>query len=283
MGYGNVSERRRQQPRIGVSVVILALGPAGGDGNDSRAGLWMPLVRRVRQPYQGMWALPGGDVRADATLEASAYEALESTTDLHSRYLEQLYTFGGPGRSGMGLPMVSVVYWALVARNEAKSMTWDAGRGDGNDDNVRWFSEDRLPQLAFDHRAIIDYAIERLRTKIDYSDVATRLLGPTFTLRQLHDVHEAIAARPIDLANFRRKALAGGELEPTGDKRREGRQRPAAVYRYRRVSHDDPAGPGGLWGEALERLDHGERTATGASEGTDMPDEDLRALIPGAR
>lgn len=274
MGYGNVSERRRQQPRLGVSIVILALGPASGEGGSR---LWMPLVRRVRQPYQDMWALPGGDVRADATLEASAFEALESTTDLHPRYLEQLYTFGGPGRSGTGLPMVSVVYWALAAQDEAQAM--------GERDNVRWFPEGALPPLAFDHRRIIDYALERLRTKVDYSDVATRLLGPTFTLRQLHDVHEAISGRPIDLANFRRKALAGGELEDTGDKRREGRQRPAAVYRYRpRPDADDGSSPRGLWGEELERLAPQETAAgTGNVGASGAGDPGLSALIPGAR
>ncbi|KFI93407.1 NUDIX hydrolase [Bifidobacterium saguini DSM 23967] len=229
MGFGNVSERRSAPPQVGVSVVILALGPRGADdtgtaSNAAHSQLWMPLVKRVRQPFMGSWALPGGHLRADRSLEQSAFEALESTTALHPRYLEQLYTFGDPNRSHGGLPMVSIVYWALVEQSEAVDFE------DG--DNVRWFPEHDLPQLAFDHRAIIDYALERLRSKIEYSDVATRLLGPTFTLRQLHDVYEAIAGQSIDLANFRRKMLASGDLEDTGEKRREGRQRPAAVYRY---------------------------------------------------
>ena len=222
MGIGNVSERRHQPPQVGVSVVILALGPQCAD--ESRSRLWLPLVRRVKQPFLGDWALPGGDLRADQSLEQSAFAALESTTALHPRYLEQLYTFGGPDRSHGGLPMVSIVYWALVGQGET------AGFEEG--DNVRWFPEDALPPLAFDHKDIIDYAMERLRSKIEYSDVATRLLGPTFTLRQLHDVYEAITARSIDLANFRRKMLSSVDLEDTGLKVREGRQRPAAVYRY---------------------------------------------------
>ena len=188
MGFGKVPERRSEPPQVGVSVVILALGPEGDTGNSAadsgnaansaHSRLWLPLVKRVRQPFLGCWALPGGDLRSDRSLEQSAYAALESTTDLHPRYLEQLYTFGGPTRSHGGLPMVSVVYWALVGQTEA------AGFEDG--DNVRWFPEDELPELAFDHRQIIDYALLRLRSKIEYSDVATRLLGPTFTLRQLH-------------------------------------------------------------------------------------------------
>ena len=166
MGFGNVSERRSAPPQVGVSVVILALGPEGDTGNSAadsgnaansaHSRLWLPLVKRVRQPFLGCWALPGGDLRSDRSLEQSAYAALESTTDLHPRYLEQLYTFGGPTRSHGGLPMVSVVYWALVGQTEA------AGFEDG--DNVRWFPEDELPELAFDHRQIIDYALLRLRS-----------------------------------------------------------------------------------------------------------------------
>ena len=99
MIMGNVSERRKQPPQVGVSVVILALGPAShGTQEHARTSagstLWIPLVRRVRQPFLGQWALPGGGLRADHSLEQSAYVALESTTSLHPRYLEQLYTFG---------------------------------------------------------------------------------------------------------------------------------------------------------------------------------------------
>ena len=96
MIMGNVSERRKQPPQVGVSVVILALGPAShGTQEHARTSagstLWIPLVRRVRQPFLGQWALPGGGLRADHSLEQSAYVALESTTSLHPRYLEQLY------------------------------------------------------------------------------------------------------------------------------------------------------------------------------------------------
>ena len=243
MGYSNVSERRRQPPQVGVSVVILALGPSsvapiephvsdneetGVDTENITAEphgrLWMPLVRRIREPYLGMWALPGGELRADRSLEQCAYEALESTTDLHPRYLEQLHTFGGPSRSRGGLPMVSIVYWALVGQAETRDFA--------EADNVKWFPENALPSLAFDHRTIIDHALRRLRERIEYPDLTTRLVGPEFTLRQLHDVAEAVTGAPVDLANFRRRMLASGQLEETGQKVRIGRQRPATVYRY---------------------------------------------------
>ena len=268
MGVGNVSERRSAPPQVGISVVILALGPQSDHADDNQqspsARLWLPLVKRVKQPFLGDWALPGGALRADRSLEQSAFAALESTTALHPRYLEQLYTFGDPARSHGGLPMVSIVYWALVGQGET------AGFEEG--DNVRWFPEDALPSLAFDHGAIIDYALKRLRSKIEYSDIATRLLGPTFTLRQLHGVYEAIAGRSIDLANFRRKMLSSVDLEDTGMKVREGRQRPAAVYRYVPSAHGVSTTPEPMMVGApnLDR-DNGETSDT---------DEPLAALMP---
>ena len=234
MIMGNVSERRKQPPQVGVSVVILTLGPVQRSGNGNGVDtapdgmgstLWMPLVKRVRQPFFGQWALPGGGLRADQSLEQSAYAALESTTSLHPRYLEQLYTFGDPARSHGGLPMVSIVYWALVGGADAQTEPVE-----GN--NVKWFPVDNLPELAFDHRAIIDYTLSRLRGKIEYPQVVTRLVGERFTLSQLHDVYEAVTGEAIDLANFRRKMLTSGQLEDTGEKLRVGRNRPAAVYRY---------------------------------------------------
>lgn len=230
MGIGNVSERRLAQPQIGVSVVILALGPHGDSEASGHSRLWLPLVRRVKQPFMGAWALPGGDLRVGHSLEESAFKALESTTELHPKYLEQLYTFGDPARSSGGLPMVSIVYWALVGEAETKDFA--------EVDNVKWFPADELPDLAFDHRRIIEYALWRSRSKLEYPDIATKLVGEEFTLSQLHDVYEAVTGQPLDLANFRRKMLASGHLEDTGRKRHVGRSRPATVYRYR---HDGTA------------------------------------------
>lgn len=250
MIMGNVSERRKQPPQVGVSVVILALGPSpqeDGDvsTSDAASTLWMPLVRRVRQPFLGQWALPGGDLRSGHSLEQSAYAALESTTSLHPRYLEQLYTFGDPARSHGGLPMVSIVYWALVGRMEGRVDSME-----GN--NVGWFPVNQLPELAFDHRSIVDYAMCRLRGKIGSPDIVTRLVGERFTLSQLHEVCEAIVGRHIDLANFRRKMLGSELLEDTGEKLRVGHNRPAAVYRYKRSSAPD------LWLEGAFASEPGE-------------------------
>lgn len=234
----NVSERAKEPPNIGVSVVILALGPSDLDGRtdgdtdepaatDTVPTLRIPLVRRIRQPFLGDWALPGGDLQGGRSLEFAAEQALRSTTSLHPQYLEQLYTFGDPSRSHGGLPMVSIVYWALIGETEAKDFR--------EAQNVRWFPVNQLPPLAFDHKDIIEYALTRVRNKIEYSDIATRLVGSEFTLSQLRNVYEAIYGRKLDAPNFRRRMLSTGMVEPTGEKLARGAHRPASLYRY--VAH----------------------------------------------
>ena len=168
-----------------------------------------------------------------------ARDALESTTRLQPEYLEQLCTFGDPDRSGSALPMVSIVYWALIdsselANSNAKNPSAKNMQSAGLEpvENVRFFPVDSLPELAFDHRMIIDYAVERARNKIEYSDLATRLVGEEFTLRQLRSVYEAVRGQSMDPANFRRKMLASGLLKPTGEKLKSTKHRPAALYRY---------------------------------------------------
>ncbi|MCH4160021.1 MAG: NUDIX hydrolase [Bifidobacterium sp.] len=240
MPIGNVSERQQLPPDVGISVVILALGdPDGevsaldqpnchGEAHQSNSGtgqLWIPLVKRVKQPFLGEWALPGGKLQCGISLEQAAFSALDSTTDMHPRYLEQLYTFGDPSRSSGGLPMVSIVYWALVGATETKQYQ--------EADNVQWFPVDALPKLAFDHNNIVEYALWRLRNRIEYSTIAARLVGEQFTLAQLRSVHEAVLGHPLDPANFRRRMLSSNELEDTGSTVVQGRSRPAVIYRYR--------------------------------------------------
>jgi 8-oxo-dGTP diphosphatase len=213
---------------LAVSTVIFALRPHPTTGDSS---VWIPLVRRIREPFEGRWALPGGPVAADRSLVDAAAANLLETTALEPTYLEQLYAFGGLDRSPDGR-VVSIVYWALVRPEEAKR----AAEGD----NVRWFPADELPELAFDHNRIVEYALWRLRTKMEYSRIARAFLGETFTLTELREVHEAVLRKRLDPANFRRQvepALVPTEAVVTG-----GRHRPPRLYRY-----DD----------SIELVDHG--------------------------
>lgn len=209
-----------QRVSLAVSTVIFALRPHPETGLST---LWLPLVRRIREPYEGQWALPGGPLEADEDLAGSASHTLLRTTGLEPRYLEQLYAFGNVDRSPDDR-VVSIVYWALVQPHEV------ARAVDG--ENVEWFVADELPPLAFDHSEIVDYALARLRAKITYTPIAHAFLPAEFTLADLRAVHEAVLRTTLDPANFRRQALATKTLVPTGSCLRGTSHRPPALYRF---------------------------------------------------
>lgn len=139
-------------------------------------------------------------------------------------YLEQLYTFGDPGRDPRGR-VVTVAYFALIASGE----TLLRAGSDANE--VRWFTMDAVPAVAFDHRRILDYALERLRNKLEYTTVGFQLLPEKFTLVELQAVYEAILGRRLDKRNFRRKIDLLGIVLPLREQRRTGRK-PARLYRF---------------------------------------------------
>lgn len=205
--------------RLAVSTVIFALRP----DHSGRPVLWTPLVRRTREPQLGLWALPGGWLPPNEELESAAARTLRLTTGLAPKYLEQLYTFGEVDRSP-GIRVVSVVYWALVQSDEAARAT--AGP------NVRWVPADTLPGLAFDHNRIVEYALWRLRTKVEYAEIAHAFLGETFTLAELREVYEAVLQRSLDPANFRRTMIASRRLRETGEHLAGAAHRPPKLYRY---------------------------------------------------
>ncbi|WP_460775152.1 NUDIX hydrolase [Microbacterium sp. GXF7504] len=208
--------------RVAVSTVIFSLRREPGEDCPH---LVLPLVRRTRDPFKDLWALPGGWLDIAEGLEDAASRTLEETTGLTPSYLEQLYAFGDVDRSPTRV--VSIVYWALLRADEVDAQTQDV-------DNVRWVRADELGTLAFDHNHIVEYALWRLRNKVGYSRIAHGLLADTFTLAELREVYEAILGRRLDPANFRRQAEHSGSLIPT-DEFRTGSHRPARLYRY---NHD---------------------------------------------
>lgn len=218
-------ERRWQDrvgPRLAVSTVIFALRPKP---ETQQPTLWLPLVERLREPYLGHWALPGGPVGLTEGLEQAARATLLSTTGLGPSYLEQLYAFGDPDRSPDPAPrVVTVAYWALVREAEAAELV--------DDPHVRWFPTTALPDLAFDHRDIVDYALWRLRNKLGYAPIAHAFLGDTFTIAELREVYEVVLGRKLDPANFRRQVESEGLVQPTGELVTGTRHRPARLYRY---------------------------------------------------
>ena len=189
-------------------------------------------MRRIRAPFEGQWALPGGPLNANEDLATSASHTLRDTTGLEPRYLEQLYAFGSVDRSGGRLAdrVVSIVYWALVGADEAERAI--------ESQNVQWFWADELPNLAFDHNEIIQYALGRLRNKIEYSRIAHEFLSPTFTLAQLREVYEAVLGRELDPGNFRRMVESSGSVEETGERLAGTRHRPPKLYRATTVKEE---------------------------------------------
>lgn len=216
----NVSERLAQPPALAISTVIFALRPSESSG---RPTLWLPLVRRIREPFEGMWALPGGPLTQSQSLQDAAATNLADTTGLTPNYLEQLYAFGGLHRSP-SQRVVSIVYWAMVQPTEAALAR--------ESDNVRWFRADGLAELAFDHNQIVDYALWRLRNKMAYGSIAYHLLGETFTLAQVREVYEAVLNRTLDPANFRRQLKQTAHIEATDEYLQGGAHRPPRLYRY---------------------------------------------------
>lgn len=206
--------------RVAVSTVIFSLRTAP-DGDR----LMLPLVRRTREPHLGIWALPGGWLDPAEDLDVAASRTLAETTALTPSYLEQLYTFGDVDRAPSRT--ISIVYWALLRSDlvDAQRAVADAP------ENVEWFDVDALPELAFDHRRIAEYALWRLRNKVGYSRIAAGLLPDEFTLTELREVYEAVLGRRLDPSNFRRLLEGSDELIPT-DSFRTGKHRPARLYRY---------------------------------------------------
>jgi 8-oxo-dGTP diphosphatase len=230
----NPVQRDSRDISLAVSTVIFALRPHPETGLST---VWIPLVRRIRDPFERRWALPGGWATADESLADAAARNLLETTSLAPTYLEQLYAFGGVDRSP-GSRVVSIVYWALVRQEEAER----ASEGE----NVRWFPADELPSLAFDHNVIVEYALWRLRTKMEYSRIARAFLGETFTLSELRIVHEAVLQRQLDPANFRRLIAASKTLVLTDSVVAGGRHRPPRLYRYDETMELVDNGPLGL-------------------------------------
>lgn len=218
---------------VAVSTVIFAVRP----DSEGRLRLWVPLVRRTRSPFEGQWALPGGWVGVDESLESAGSRTLRETTGLRPSYLEQLYTFGQPERSAMSNDgrVISVIYFALVRSHEAAEAE--------ESENVRWFSIERLPDLAFDHNEIVEYALWRLRNKTEYADVAMHFLDDRFTLGELREIYEAILQRKLDPANFRRRVEASGTIVPTQERLTGGRHRPPRLYRTELSTDKHSVGP----------------------------------------
>ncbi|MBI5366643.1 MAG: NUDIX hydrolase [Planctomycetes bacterium] len=189
------------------------------------ADLKVLLVERALAPFRGAWALPGGFVRIDESVDAAARRELAEETGLSGVFLEQLYTFGDPRRDPRER-VVTVAYYALVAlAGQALAAATDAAR-------AAWFPVAATPALAFDHARILRVGLERLRGKIRYVPIGFELLNRKFTLSELQHLYEAILGAPLDKRNFRKKVLAMGLLEDLRETQEDVPHRAARLYRF---------------------------------------------------
>ncbi|MGB3509338.1 MAG: NUDIX domain-containing protein [Microcoleaceae cyanobacterium] len=209
--------------KVGVDNVIFSV-----DSQQNR--LLVLLVMRQKEPFLNYWSLPGTLVIKGESLEAAAYRILAEKIRVKNLYLEQLYTFGGPGRdpreSTYNYRYLSVSYFALVRFEEAELIA-DGVTG------IAWYPIEQVPKLAFDHQQIVEYGYNRLRNKLEYSPVAFDVLPEKFTLGELYQLYTTILGDNFsDYSNFRARLLKLGFLSDTGLKTSRGAGRPASLYRF---------------------------------------------------
>jgi len=183
------------------------------------------LIQRALPPFEGKWALPGGFVRLDETLDEAARRELEEETGLRKIFLEQLYTFSALDRDPRER-VVSVAYYALVNLRDHQVQAATDARDAG------WFGVHDVPSLAFDHAQILRMALERLRGKLRYQPVGFELLPKKFTLSELQHLYELVLERTLDKRNFRKRVLAMDLLEETDEVQQDVAHRAARLYRF---------------------------------------------------
>jgi 8-oxo-dGTP diphosphatase len=212
-------------PRPGVTVDI-ALFTVAGALNDLR--LQVLLIERDEEPWRGQWALPGGFVRENEDLDDAARRELHEEANVTEVTLEQVAAVGTPGRDTRG-HVVTIVYAGLTAGEKHRLIS----RGDAR--QARWFDvggTTPLPPLAFDHRVLLELALNHLRQRLSEAPICFELLPERFTLSELQALTETILGQSLDRRNFRRKVEALGFVTPVEGHRQVGGHRPAQLYRF---------------------------------------------------
>lgn len=182
------------------------------------------LIERAAGPAKGQWALPGGILREGESLDGAASRKLADETGVSDVFLEQLFTFDQLSGSTAG---VVVSYFALVDVARARlrpDLEW----------RPAWHTVRGLPPLAFDNQRVVDYAEQRLRNKLEYTNVVYSLLPSRFSLTEMQRVYEAILGEPLDKRNFRRRVVGLGIVRETGETKKLGAHRPAMLYEFSR-------------------------------------------------
>ncbi|MEO0724687.1 MAG: NUDIX domain-containing protein [Bacteroidota bacterium] len=212
------------RPSVTVDCIIFGL--------DDSQQLKVLLIQRDRDPFAGKWALPGGFVEMDESLEDAARRELQEETSVENVFMEQLYTFGTLGRDPRGR-VISVAYFALV------NLSAHTVKAETDARDARWFAIDKVPALAFDHAEILDAALARLRAKVRYQPIGFELLPEHFTLSQLQQLYETVLGVPnLNKRNFRTRILKMGVLQEVG-RQQNVAHRPAMLYAFDKAKYEE--------------------------------------------
>lgn len=196
-------------------------------GYSKEEGVRILLIRRKYPPFKDSWAIPGGFVLNKETLEEAVYRELKEETGISINYLEQLYTFGDPNRDPRNR-VISVAYFGLINSNKYRRLIADTDASEAS-----WFPINELPNLAFDHRKIVQKALIRLKNKIRYEPIGFELLDEKFPFSDLEELYASLSGEQIDRRNFKKKVMSYGiieELEEYAEKGGPGR--PGKLYKF---------------------------------------------------
>lgn len=202
-------------------------------GYSKEEGVSVLLIKRKYAPYKGNWAIPGGFVLDDESLEEAVERELLEETGVKINYLEQLYTFGKPNRDPRRR-VISVAYFGLV-----KSKQFEKLKASTDAEEAKWFNIKDLPSLAFDHDRILEMAIERIRGKIVYQPIGFELLDKKFPFSDLEHLYATLLDRPLDRRNFKKKVMHLGILDELDEKAKStGAGRPGNLFQFNKTTYD---------------------------------------------
>lgn len=208
----------RDRTHYPISVDSVIFGYTGGK-------LQIALIERKNSPFVGMWAIPGGFMEGDETVEQTALRELHEETGISEVYLEQFHVFSAPKRDPRGRT-ITVALFALINSDKSKLVaTEDA-------EQAKWWPAYDIPPLAFDHNEIYNKALQALRISMRTRPLAFELLPEFFTLTQLQMLYEQVFDIEIDKRNFRKKVQKMDFICASDKKTQGGRQRPALLYFY---------------------------------------------------
>ena len=213
---------------ITVDVVILTI---------IKNKLKVLLLKRINEPFRGRWSIPGGFIRLSENLDDATLRVLKEKTNVQNIYLEQLYTFGDPLRYP-NTRVITCAYFALLRAEDLDVKITDESQAS----EIGWYSVEKLPPLAFDHKEIIQYSLKRTRERLEMCPIAFQLLPKKFTLTELQKSYELILKKDLDKRNFRKKMLASNILIELNEFSKAGSKRPAALYSFDSITLDSKRG-----------------------------------------